>query len=43
MPRIPTGALLILALAILRPMGASAQSNGHTLLPGDTVRVVAPA
>jgi hypothetical protein len=43
MPRIPTGALLILALAALRPMGAAAQSNGHTLLPGDTVRVVAPA
>ena len=43
MPRIPTGALLILALAALRPMGAAAQNNGHTLLPGDTVRVVAPA
>jgi hypothetical protein len=42
MPRIPTGALLVLTLAILRPMGAAAQSNGHTLLPGDTVRVVAP-
>jgi hypothetical protein len=43
MPRISTGALLILALAILLPMGAAAQTNGHTLLPGDMVRVEAPA
>jgi hypothetical protein len=43
MPRIPTGLLLIFALAALRPMGAAAQSDGHTLLPGDAVRVVAPA
>jgi hypothetical protein len=36
-------ALLVLAIALLLPAGAAAQSNGHALAPGDTVRVLAPA
>lgn len=35
--------LTLLALAALLPRGADAQNGQHTLLPGDTVRVVAPA
>lgn len=35
-------ALLILAAALLPPP-ADAQANGHTLAPGDQVRVMAPA
>lgn len=41
--RIPLCAAFILGLAILQPARADAQANGHTLLPGDTVRVLAPA
>ena len=36
-------ALLVLAITMLLPAGAAAQANGHTLAPGDTVRVLAPA
>ncbi len=36
--------MLALALAVLLPRGMAAQQNGgHTLLPGDTVRVLAPS
>lgn len=35
--------LLLAAFAILPPAHARAQANGHTLVPGDTVRVLAPA
>lgn len=36
--------MLALALAVLLPRGMAAQQNGgHTLLPGDTVRVHAPS
>lgn len=34
--------LLILTAAALLPAGAAAQANGHTLAPGDQVRVLAP-
>ncbi|WP_420126867.1 hypothetical protein [Longimicrobium sp.] len=33
--------LLFAAVAVLPPMRAAAQDNGHTLEPGDTVRVLA--
>ena len=36
-------ALLLVALCALLPARAAAQSNGHTLEPGDTVRVMANA
>lgn len=36
-------ALLVVAMAVLMPAGAAAQANGHTLAPGDTVRVLAPS
>ncbi|HEX2079336.1 MAG TPA: hypothetical protein VHG08_16540 [Longimicrobium sp.] len=36
-------ALLLLALCAALPARAAAQGNGHTLEPGDTVRVVAAA
>ena len=42
MAAFPRLALLLLALAIL-PAGAAAQGSGHTLAPGDTVRVLARA
>lgn len=35
--------LLLAALTLLLPMRAAAQGNGHTLQPGDTVRVQADA
>ena len=42
--RIPVARpLILLALAALLPRAASAQNGQHTLLPGDTVRVLAPA
>lgn len=33
----------LLILAALLPAAAAAQANGHTLIPGDRVRVLAPA
>lgn len=37
----PLRALLLAAVAFLLPAQAAAQGNGHTLEPGDTVRVMA--
>ncbi|HEX5869002.1 MAG TPA: hypothetical protein VFY65_01230 [Longimicrobium sp.] len=42
MPAFPLRALLI-AIALLLPVQAAAQGNGHTLEAGDTVRVLADA
>jgi hypothetical protein len=41
MPASLVRALLLAAVALLLPMRSAAQSNGHTLEPGDTVRVMA--
>lgn len=41
MPAFLLPALLLSALALLLPAGSAAQGNGHTLEPGDTVRVMA--
>ncbi len=43
MPTSLPRALLLLALFAVLPAAAAAQSNGHTLEPGDTVRVLANA
>jgi len=43
MPALPLRVLLVLASAALLPLSAAAQSHGHTLAPGDTVRVLARA
>ncbi|HYR08023.1 MAG TPA: hypothetical protein VEQ60_09650 [Longimicrobium sp.] len=41
MPASPLRTLLLLAITLLLPVHAAAQGNGHTLEPGDTVRVLA--
>jgi hypothetical protein len=41
MPASPLRLLLLAAVALLPPARAAAQGNGHTLQPGDTVRVQA--
>jgi hypothetical protein len=42
--RIPvTVRLMILALALLPPRTAHGQNGAHTLLPGDTVRILVPS
>ncbi|HEU4882025.1 MAG TPA: hypothetical protein VFT45_07270 [Longimicrobium sp.] len=43
MPASMLRVLLLAAVALLMPMRTAAQSNGHTLEPGDTVRVLASA
>lgn len=43
MRMIPRLALLLVALAAIAPVDAAAQDAVHTLAPGDTVRVLAPA
>jgi hypothetical protein len=43
MSAFPLRALLLLVLAAILPAGAAAQGNGHTLVPGDTVRVLVTA